>query len=135
MLRGALREIVSLSALSVVWRDRELSRIADDLVESLLVTVRPDLMYVRLESVTGEAPVEATRARDQAGVLRPRPEIARALAPLLISPDADVREVPDPTGAGSVRLAAVAVGAAGNFGVLAAGFRRPDGTEERGGQG
>jgi len=126
LFRGSLREIISLSALTVVWRDRELSRIAEDLVESLLVTVRPDLMYVRLEGVTAEAPVEATRARDQAGVLRPRPEIARALAPLLISPDSDVREVPDPTGAGSVRLATVPIGAAGNFGVLAAGFRSPD---------
>ena len=126
LLRGSLREIISLSALTVVWRDRELSRIAEDLVESLLVTVRPDLMYVRLEGVTGEAPVEATRASDQAGIPRPRPEIAPALAPLLISPEADVREVPDPSGAGSVRLAAVPIGAAGNYGVLAAGFRRPD---------
>ena len=126
LLRSSLREIISLSALTVIWRDRGVARIAEDLVESMLVTVRPDLMYVRLEGVTGEAPVEATRARDQAGVPRPRPEIATALAPLLISPDADIREVPDPTSAGSMRLAAVPIGAAGNFGVLAAGFRRPD---------
>jgi signal transduction histidine kinase len=126
LLRSSLREIISLSALTVIWRDRGVARIAEDLVESMLVTVRPDLMYVRLEGVTGEAPVEATHVRDQAGVLRPRPEIAPAVAPLLTSPDADVREVPDPIGAGSMRLAAVPIGAAGNYGVLAAGFRRPD---------
>jgi hypothetical protein len=43
LLRGALREIISLSALTVAWRDRELSRIAEDLVESPLVTVREAL--------------------------------------------------------------------------------------------
>src|SRR3989442_808999 len=40
--------------------------------------------------------------------------------------EAAVREVPDPSGAGSVRLVTVPIGAAGNYGVLAAGFRRPD---------
>ncbi|MBI3909452.1 MAG: PAS domain S-box protein [Armatimonadetes bacterium] len=126
-LRRCVRDLVALSALPAVWVGRELRDIAGSLADALLSTLRPDIVYVRLNGSPDGSPLEAARAYRRPEIAEQAVEIGRALAPWLTRDESSLPPaIPNPAGSGTVRLAISAIGHEGECGMVVAGSRQTD---------
>ena len=107
-----------------MWAGGEPAQIVRTLIETLLHLLRLDLVYVRLNSRTGDAPLEMYRAAQR---MPPNPEIGAAFEQW--SPK-DGRGWPrsarKPFGPIELSLAPLALGLEAEIGVLVAGSQRAD---------
>jgi two-component system, sensor histidine kinase and response regulator len=120
-----MRDLVALSALPAVWAGYRPLQVAEGLAEVLLSMLRLDLVYLRLPGQTNGHEIEI--ARTTGGSLPPDQTrvIGRALAPWLDGAGTDpAPTIPNPAGAGTVRLVVVLIGCGQESGALVAGSRR-----------
>ena len=125
-LRRAMRDLVALSTLPAVWVGLSPDGIVRSLADVLLNNLSLDLIYARLESLTGGSVVEV--ARNKHGPDAARVEAVKAaLAPVLGADRSDSPLIiPNPFGAGTLHVAVTRFGIADDTGVLIAGSRRAD---------
>ena len=107
--------------------ERESSRIAAALLDSLLGMLRLDFAYVRLVDANGSSPIEAARIAEGLNQsARPR-DLGLALDRWLdLDAPASRVVVANPVGEGDVSIAPVQLGIQHEVGVLVAGSRRVD---------
>ncbi len=120
-----MRDLVALSALPAVWAGYRPLQVAEGLAEVLLSMLRLDLVYLRLPVQTDGHEIEI--ARNSGGSLPPDQTrvIGGALAPWLDGAGvAPPPTIPNPAGAGTLRLVVVLIGCGQPAGVLVAGSRR-----------
>ncbi len=60
-LQRCMSDLVSVLALPAMWSGGEPSRIAHTLVDALLSMLQLDLVFIRLNDVDGQAPIELVR--------------------------------------------------------------------------
>ena len=71
-LQRCINDVVSLLALPAIWSGGDPSRIARTLLDVLASMLHLDLVYVRLNDPSGEAPIEMVRVgQSQTRMLRP----------------------------------------------------------------
>src|ERR1051325_1401427 len=130
-LRRTMRDLVALSTLPAVWTGLSPDDIIRSLADVLLKTLSLDLIYARLEGLTGGGVVEV--ARTMRGPDAAHVEAVQAsLAPVLGADPSNVPStIPDPFGAGTLQIAVSRFGIAANPGVLVAGSRRANFPSER----
>jgi PAS domain S-box-containing protein len=130
-LRRTMRDLVALSTLPAVWTGLSPEGIVRSLADVLLNTLSLDLLYVRLEGLTGGGVVEVVRNKH--GLDAARVETVKAsLASLLGADRSDPPStIPDPFGAGTLHIAVTRFGIADDNGVLIAGSRHADFPSER----
>jgi PAS domain S-box-containing protein len=126
-LQRCISDLVSILSLPAMWSGGEPSQIVSTLLDALLGMLQLDLVYVRLKSRGGQAPVEMARvAPSQKQISQPR-EIGEALKPWL---DADPQEWPpqvrNPTGGKDISIVPFRLGLQGEIGVMVAGAERAD---------
>ncbi len=131
-LQRCINDLVSLFALPAMWSGAEPSQIVDTLVDALLRILQLDLVYVRLRSLGGEAPIEMVRfaqsqeqsAQGQTG--QPQ-EIGEIFKHWLA---ADPHERPPliryPAGGRDISILPLGLGLQGEIGEIAAGSERAD---------
>jgi signal transduction histidine kinase/ActR/RegA family two-component response regulator len=123
-LRGALRDLVALSALPLSWTERDTATIAQDGLDLALSLLQADVGIARLPPVvTPEGPAEITRTfRQHSPDL---PALARAALDRI--PPGDAHEfVTLTTPLGEVRLALAKLVVENQEGLLAVGSHRAD---------
>jgi PAS domain S-box-containing protein len=122
-LRRCVRELAALSVLSAVWGRTGPQAIAESLAEVLLRSLpHVDFVYARVNGVADATFHQAVRISQPLEPTSRSQDIARALEPLLKDDNSVPSPViPNPIGAGTVRLAVVSIGYAGDCGVLVAG--------------
>ncbi|HKP97585.1 MAG TPA: response regulator [Fibrobacteria bacterium] len=120
-LQHCLGDMASLSALPAQWADKDRSEVAENLADILFRKVPAAFVFVGLEK--REEQGFAYPAARVAGA-DPSPELSRELDALLgpildRNVGAGAVVIPNPLGAGTVRLLALPIGAEGRFGTLA----------------
>jgi hypothetical protein len=131
-LRRTVRDLVALTALPAMWIGHPLERIADSLADALFASLRPNFVYLRLQSSPPGSSVELTLTANWRDTGRRAQEVGAALAPWLESPAVSPPpSIPDPTGPDTVRLAFTPVGITDTYGVIFAGSGRADFPAER----
>jgi PAS domain S-box-containing protein len=130
-LRRTMRDLVALSTLPAVWTGLSPDDIIRSLADVLLKTLSLDLIYVRMEGLTGGGVVKV--ARTMRGPDAAHVEAVQAsLAPVLEADPSNVPStIPDPFGAGTLQIAVTRFGIAANPGVLVAVSRRADFPSEK----
>ena len=119
-IRRTLRDLVALSALPAVWVGLDPERIARGLADVLLATLSLDAVYIRFGDHTQRDFVEVVRS-SRGPDPRQEEQLKRALAPLLDAGAADAAaSIPDPRGAGELRVAVTRFGLGDEYGVLVA---------------
>lgn len=125
-LRRTMRDLVALSTLPAAWTGLSADGIARSLANVLLNTLSLDLIYVRLEGLTGDGMVEVVRHKhgsDAAHVEAVKTSLAPVLGADRSNPPATI---PDPSGSGTLRIVVIRFGVADDHGVLIAASRRAD---------
>ena len=123
-LQRRINDLVSILALPAMWAGGEPAQIVRTLIETLLHLLRLDLVYVRVNSQTGDAPLEMYRAA------QPMPSSTEIGAAFEQWSGKDGRAWP-PAARKLFRqidlsLAPLALGLEGEIGVLVAGSQRAD---------
>jgi hypothetical protein len=125
-LRRTMRDLVGLSTLPAVWTGLSPDGIARSLADVLLNTLSLDLIYVRMESLTGDGLIEVVRGKHNPGTA-PVEAVKTSLAPVL---GGDLSNPPstiaDPFGAGTLHIAVTRFSIADDIGVMIAGSRRAE---------
>src|SRR5688572_6771916 len=110
-LRRCVRELAALSTLSAAWSSSGPREIADGLSAVAFRSLRLDLVYVRVNDLSGSAAFETARTphgpvpADQVG------HLSTAFEPLLQHGSAAAAtDVPDPLGTGTLRLVIAPIG-------------------------
>jgi PAS domain S-box-containing protein len=127
-LRRCVRELAALSVLSAAWGRTGPQGIAESLAEVLLRSLpHVNFVYVRVNGVADAAFHEAVRISQPLEPTSRSQDIARALEPVLKDGNSVPSPViPNPIGAGTVRLAVLSIGYLGDCGVLVAGSGQLD---------
>jgi signal transduction histidine kinase/ActR/RegA family two-component response regulator len=123
-LRGALRDLVALSALPLSWTERDGATIAQDGLDLALSLLQADIGVARLPpAVASEGPADMTRTFREHS-----PELpALALAALdALAPGSAHDVVTLNTPLGDVRLALAPLAVENQVGLLAVGSHRPE---------
>src|SRR2546422_5947619 len=124
-LRRGVHDLAAFTALPAFWAGREPRAMAESLADVLLRTLGLDLVYVCVKGTPAEDALETARAAGQSDVAGQA--IGRALTPWLQAADSNPPpSIPNPTGSGTVRLAVIPIGFAGEHGVVAAGSQQGD---------
>jgi len=126
-LQHCINDLVSLFALSAMWRDGEPSQIVHTVLEALLRMLELDLVYVRLRESGGQAPIEMVRfAHSQEQTAGPH-EIGGVFKQWL---GADPQERPplirNPIGGRDISIMPLRLGLQGEIGEIIAGSGRAD---------
>lgn len=124
-LRGAMRDLLTLSTLPALWKDLGPDRFTSRIAEVLLGAPSLDLIYLRLEASDGKGVVECVRRKHGSDELSV--EVARAaFAPLVAAePAGPSVTITDPFGSGPLHVTAVRFGDSDGQGVLVGGSRNP----------
>jgi len=124
---GTLRDIVALSMLPAMWIGATPLRICESLAAALFATLAPRFVVATIAKHSGVRQITVAQVeRYETNTV-----LAETLAPVIAEwarehdPD-DLLIVPDPGGAGTVRMTTRALGAQGELGVLAAAFKEND---------
>ncbi|MBI1735923.1 MAG: GAF domain-containing protein [Candidatus Rokubacteria bacterium] len=122
-LRGALRDLVALTALPALWVGRTPDQILSSLLEVVVGLLGADLAYARVAGESGGVALEAAHGDGVVGV--DAAVVARALGERLavLEPDV-VRGVRHPIEPGTITLVTTPFGVAGRHGLLAVGAGR-----------
>ncbi len=124
-MRETMRDLVALSTLPAVWIGLGREGIARSLSDALLNTLSLDLIYVHLPGHMGQRNVEVVRSKHCAGPAHDE-AVKRAFAPLLADANKMPSTVPDPFGAGMLRVALIRFGVGDGPGCLIACSGRAD---------
>lgn len=125
LLRGCINDLVSALALPAMWKGSAPFQIVETLLDALLGMLRLDFGYVQLTDPANGPPVEVVRI-SQGRSSRHAKEVSRAVKGL-ISGDSfsSPRSVPNPLGAGEIRIACFSLGLE-QSGIVLAGSQRAD---------
>jgi signal transduction histidine kinase len=121
-LRGALRDLVALSAIPAAWIGREPPAVANGLADALIELLQVDFAFVRLRDPGGAGAVDATRGNGWKSFPK---WLERHLS---LSAQLSSREVVGDVGEGREPYRAVVfpIGVDAEGGVVAAASHRPD---------
>jgi hypothetical protein len=123
-LRRCVRDLVALSALPRVWIDKTHAEIAGGIVDMLRRALRPDLVYVCLNGLADGVTAEAASVDHRAAIPTQVAEIGGALAPWLKTKSfLACTAIPNPVSSGTLQMAVLPIGHAGEYGVVAVGSR------------
>jgi PAS domain S-box-containing protein len=126
-LRRCVRDLIALTSLPLVWKDKTPREIADDLAIVLESTLGPELVAVRITGPFAEQPIYAARAARRYPEIDPC-EIAERMAPFLeLECDGPAISVPNPIGPGELQIALSPVGFLNEYGVVLVGGSRMHG--------
>src|SRR3989454_11917457 len=125
-LRSQLRDLVAILALPAVWSGRDATDIPEAVLEVLSSMLRLDLAYIRAADLAGSGPLETARVQGRPDLRGRGREIAGLLAQRTTVPDANQALVlRDPATGEALRATRIALGLAGQTGVVIAASRRP----------
>src|SRR3989442_14910438 len=125
-LRSQLRDVVAILALPAVWSGRDATDIPEAVLEVLSSMLRLDLAYIRAAAPAGSGPLEMARVQGRPDLRGRGREIAGLLAQRTTDPDANQALVlRDPATGEALRATRIALGLAGQTGVVIAASRRP----------
>ncbi|MCU1263017.1 MAG: Formate hydrogenlyase transcriptional activator [Bryobacterales bacterium] len=120
-LRRCLRDLVALTSLPLVWKDKTPREIADDLAAVLESTLCPEIVLVRITGPFAEEPLDAARAARRYQKIDAR-EISEHVAPFLeLESEGSAIAVPNPIGPGELQIALSPLGALNEYGVVLVG--------------
>jgi PAS domain S-box-containing protein len=126
-LRRCLRDLIALTSLPLLWKDKTPREIADDLAGVLESTLGSEFVFVRIVGPFAEEPMDAVRAAKRYPEIDAR-EISERVAPLLeLESDAPAIAVPNPIGPGELQITLSPVGFLNEYGVVLAGGSRAHG--------
>jgi PAS domain S-box-containing protein len=124
-LRSQLRDLIAILALPAVWSGRDAADIPEAVLEVLSSMLRLDLAYIRAADPAGTGPWEVARVQGRPDLASRGREIAGRLAEATTDPAANQALVlPDPATGAPLRAARVALGLAGQTGLVIAASRR-----------
>jgi len=126
-LQRCMSDLVSVLALPAMWSGGEPSRIAHTLVDALLSMLQLDLVFIRLNDVDGQAPIELVRFA-QSQIQEPSShEVGEALKQWL---GADPQQRPpmsrSPLGDRDISIVPLGLGLQSEIGVIVTGSERVD---------
>lgn len=125
-IRRTLRDVIALSALPALWANFDRQHLAESLVEVVLNVVPLDFVLIRFRNHNGGPEIKEAYASNQPAN-GTRIDVATALAPWLKPPTFNVAQsIPNPFGAGTVRMVILTIGVDGEDGLFVAGASRPD---------
>jgi hypothetical protein len=126
-LQRCMNDLVSVLALPAMWSGGEPSRIVHTLVDALLSMLQLDLVYVRLNDLGGQAPIELVRFAQLQKQVTPAHEIGDALKQWL---GVDSQHWPPltrvPLGGRDISISPMGLGLQAEIGVIVPGAERPD---------
>jgi len=126
-LQRCINDLVYILALPAMWTGSEPSHIALTLLDSLLETLRLDLVYVRLNTAVSEAPIEMVRTVESDKLPKGSQAIGELIGRWLgDDPQQWLRPVRCPLGDGMLSLVPSRLGLYGEMGVMVAGSWRVD---------
>jgi PAS domain S-box-containing protein len=126
-LQGCINDLISIQALPAIWSGQDSSHIAGTLLDVLVRVLSLDFAYARLNDSIDCSPIEFVRLAQRRNP-PPQPRmIGRALDRWLTNNSATAPlAVPNPLGAGEVKIAPFRLGLQEKIGVLVAGSKRAD---------
>jgi PAS domain S-box-containing protein len=130
-LQRCINDLVSVLTLPAIWTGGEPTQVVSTLLDSLMGMLRLDLMYVRLASPFGEAPVEMVRGAHSLNLpVQPR-EVGKLLGQWMGSDPTNWPPlVRNRIGDADISLVPLMLGLQGEIGVLVAGSQRADFPEQ-----
>ena len=130
-LRRCINDLVSVLALPAIWSGGAPSQIVHTLLDTILRMLRLDVVYVRVNAVAGEAPLETIRVEESLRPAFPLQEIGETLNH---SFGEDPRKWPPlvriRAGDEYITMAPFRLGLHGEIGVMVAGAERADFPED-----
>jgi PAS domain S-box-containing protein len=125
-LRRCLRDLIALTSLPLMWKDKTPREIADDLAAVLEATLGSEFVLVRITGPFAEEPIDAARAARRYPELDAG-EIAARVAPFLeLECEEPAIAVPNPIGPGELQITLSPVGFLKEYGVVLVGARAHD---------
>jgi PAS domain S-box-containing protein len=122
-----MRELAALSTLAAAWSRSGPREIADGLAHVLSRALPVAFVYVRVSSPAGKGALEVARTPRGPTPAGQVHEIGKELEPLLKPGSPNLTPaIANPFGSGTLRLAILPIGCAGDCGVLVAGSPQPD---------
>lgn len=126
-LRRCVRELTAMSTLSAVWSRSDVQEIAEGLCRVLCRSLSAVFVYVRAASECQTVIAEVAGTQRGLFPANQTQEIQKTLEPLLKSASLEpTPTINNPFGTGTLRLAIIPLGCAGDCGVLVAGSQQPD---------
>jgi PAS domain S-box-containing protein len=124
-LRSQFRDFIAILALPAVWSGRDAADLPEAVLEVLSSMLRLDLAYIRAADPAGSGPLETARVQGRPDLASRGREIAGLLAEGTTDPAANQALVlPDPATGEPLRATRIALGLAGQTGVVIAASRR-----------
>jgi PAS domain S-box-containing protein len=113
-LRRYIRDLMTLSALPAMWKDFDPPQIAESVAAALITMLGVDFIYVALPGSHAEPNIEITHVGN--GLKKNAPETIRAaLHEALPRPATEqTLSIPNPVGAGTMRIAVAPIGLGGD---------------------
>ena len=99
-LRRCVRELAALSTLSAAWSGSGPKEIAEGLARVLVRSLRPDLVYVRVNDLGGSVAFETARTPQRADSWQSVHDIGHTFEPLLTRPFRPATDIANPMGTG-----------------------------------
>jgi PAS domain S-box-containing protein len=125
-LRRCLRDLIALTSLPLMWKDKTPREIADDLAAVLEATLGSEFVLVRITGPFVDEPIDAARAARRYPEMDAG-EIAERVAPLLeLECEEPAIAVPNPIGPGELQITLSPVGFLKEYGVALVGSRAHD---------
>jgi PAS domain S-box-containing protein len=122
-LQRCIRDLVAISTLPAIWRQHNVSQIAQDVADALVAMLGCEFVYVLINAVGTEPVIEVGRTLDRAAP-NVSAEIWRALKERLSREDnGSCIEIENPGGGGSLHIYRARIGL-GAGGVIAVGSTR-----------
>ena len=126
-LQRCINDLVGLLALPGIWTASNPSQILHTLLDALMRILSLDLVFVRLNNPSGEAPIEIVRIAEPRGPMPSTREICEALSNSLANSSRKwpplLRNV---MGEGDVSIVPLPLGLQGELGTLVAAAQRTD---------
>src|SRR5579863_5890865 len=126
-LQRCMGDLVSVLALPAMWSGGEPSRIAHTLVDALMSMLQLDLVFLRLNELGGQAPIELVRFAPSQEQGTSSHEIGEALKRWLgTDPQQRPPQSRSPLGDRDISIVPLRLGLQSEIGVIVAGSERAD---------
>jgi PAS domain S-box-containing protein len=131
-LQRCINDLVSVLALSAIWRGSEASQIVQTLLDTLLRMLDIEFAYARLNDAF-DAPAEILRVAENGKTSLPRQDLRKILSDSLAAdPQGSPPQIRKRLGVGEISIFPVPLGTQGEIGVIVLGSNRvgfPEKTE------
>jgi PAS domain S-box-containing protein len=126
-LERCINDLIGIIAVPAVWSGGEPAEIVDTLLDLLLNMPDLDLIYVRLEALVGETPIEMFRVAQSVSLTAGPQEIGELFNRWLgDDPQKWPKQVRNTVGDNDMTVVPMRLGLQGEIGVIVAGSRRVD---------